>query len=51
MDDANTFTSKMLEALQDYDFALKVGQNGKELVKDEFNPIIQVKKIIDFCKE
>ena len=41
----------MLEALQDYDFALKVGQNGKELVKDEFNLIIQLKKIIDFCKE
>ena len=51
MDDANTVASKMLEALQDYDFALKVAQNGKKLVKDNFNPIIQVKKIIDFCKE
>jgi len=51
MDETSTFASKMLEALQDYEFALKVGQNGKELVKDEFNPIKQVKKIIDFCKE
>jgi hypothetical protein len=37
--------------LQDYDFAMKVAQNGKALVINEFSPIIQTKKIIDFCKE
>ncbi|MCX6252927.1 MAG: glycosyltransferase [Bacteroidia bacterium] len=47
----DTFAAKMLEALQDYDFAMKVAQNGKALVKDKFNPITQTKKIIDFCKE
>lgn len=35
---------------QDYGFAMKVAQNGKELVKNKFSPIIQTKKIIDFCK-
>jgi glycosyltransferase involved in cell wall biosynthesis len=46
----NTFASKMLEALQDYDFAMKVAQNGKELVKDKFNPLMQTQKMIDFFK-
>lgn len=48
--DQNTFASKMLEVLQDYDFAMKVAQKGKELVRVKFSPIIQTKKIIDFCK-
>ena len=42
---------KILEVLQDYDFALKVAESGKDLVRDKFSPIIQTKKIIDFCKE
>jgi glycosyltransferase involved in cell wall biosynthesis len=49
-DDPDEFALKILEALQDYDFAVKVGQNGKLLVKDKFNPITQTKMIIDFCK-
>jgi glycosyltransferase involved in cell wall biosynthesis len=49
--DPNTFASKMLEVLQDYDFAMKVAQNGKELVRDKFNPLTQTQKIIDFCKD
>lgn len=46
----DTIASKILEVLQDYDFAIKVGQNGKMLVNDKFNPITQTKKIINFCK-
>jgi glycosyltransferase involved in cell wall biosynthesis len=42
------FASKILEVLWDYDFAIRVAQNGKKLVKDKFNPIIQTMKIIDF---
>jgi glycosyltransferase involved in cell wall biosynthesis len=49
--DRNSFASKILEVLQDYNFAMKVAQNGKELVRDEFNPIKQTIKIIDFCKD
>lgn len=48
--DHNMVASKILEILQDYDFAIRVAQNGKMLVKDKFNPITQTKKIIDFCK-
>jgi glycosyltransferase involved in cell wall biosynthesis len=47
-DDPETIASKILEALQDYSFAMNVAQNGKELVRDKFNPIIQTKKILDF---
>jgi glycosyltransferase involved in cell wall biosynthesis len=50
VEDPDLFSSKILEALQDYDFAMKVGQNGKMLVNDKFNPIIQTKMAIDFCK-
>lgn len=49
--DAKTFGSKILEVLNDYNFALKVAQNGKELVRDKFNPFRQTQKIIDFCKD
>ena len=49
--DHNTFASKILSVLQDYDFAIKVAQNGKTLARDKFSPITQTKKIIDFCKE
>lgn len=49
-DEPHTFALKILEALQDYDFALKVAQKGKELVIEKFNPIIQTKRIIDFVK-
>jgi glycosyltransferase involved in cell wall biosynthesis len=51
MADHNSFASKILEVLQDYDFAMNVAENGKELVRDKFNPITQTKKIIDFCRE
>lgn len=47
--DPTFFASKMLEVFQDYEFALDVGQNGKALVKDKFDPKRQTKKVIDFC--
>ncbi len=47
----NTFAAKMLEVLQNYDFAMRVAQKGKDLVGDKFNPIKQCKLIIDFCKD
>ena len=50
MADPKIFATKILEALQDYDFALKVAENGQKLVREKFNPIIQTEKIIDFCK-
>jgi len=49
--DPESFALKMLEVLQDYDFALKVAQEGKDMVKKMFNPITQTKKIIDFCNK
>jgi glycosyltransferase involved in cell wall biosynthesis len=48
--DASAFSLKIIEVLQDYDFAMKVAQNGKELVREKFNPIVQTKKIIDYVK-
>ncbi len=48
--DPESVASKMIEALQDYDFAMKVAQEGKDMVKEMFDPIKQTKKIIDFCK-
>ena len=44
----SSYSIKILEVLQDYDFALKVAQKGKELVREKFNPIKQSKRIIDF---
>ena len=48
-DDPETVASKILEALQDYDFAIKVAQNGGKLARGKFNPFTQTKKIIDFA--
>jgi len=47
----NLFASKMLEVLQNYDFAMNVAKNGRELIRYKFSPIIQTKKIIDFSKK
>jgi glycosyltransferase involved in cell wall biosynthesis len=44
----DAFSSKIMEALLDNDFAMKVAQNGKELVAEVFNPLRQTQKIIDF---
>jgi len=49
MAEPNIFGSKMLEVLKDYDFAMKVARNGKELVREKFSPMKQAKIIIDFC--
>jgi glycosyltransferase involved in cell wall biosynthesis len=43
------FALKIMEVLQNYDFAIEVAKNGKSMVRDKFNPVIQTKKIIDFC--
>jgi glycosyltransferase involved in cell wall biosynthesis len=44
------FGLKILEALEDDIFSMRVAQKGKELVRDMFDPIIHTKKIIDFCE-
>lgn len=46
--DPNIIASKMLEVLQDYDFAMKVALKGKDLVREKFSFIKQTQKIIDF---
>lgn len=46
--DPEVFGLKILEALQDYGFAINVAQKGKELVREKFNPIIQTKSILNF---
>jgi hypothetical protein len=51
MAEPNSFGSKMLEVLEDYDFAMRVARNGKELVRDRFCPIKQTKMIIYFCMD
>ncbi|NOU18352.1 MAG: glycosyltransferase [Bacteroidales bacterium] len=50
-DDRNSFASKIIEVLEDYDFAMKVARRGQMLISDNFNPIIQTKRIIDFCTD
>lgn len=48
--DKEAFAPKIIEVLDNYEFALEVAQNGQALIKENFNPITQTKKIIDFCK-
>lgn len=50
MAEPNIFGSKILEVLENYDFAMEVAENGKELVREKFSPIKQTKMIIDFYK-
>jgi len=49
--DTKTIGSKINEVLGDYEFAVQVAQNGKELVKEKFNPDIQIKKILDYYND
>jgi glycosyltransferase involved in cell wall biosynthesis len=46
--DQSDFSFKILQVLQDYNFATRVAQSGKDLVLKEFNPIIQTHRIIDY---
>ncbi len=48
-DDPNSFYLKMDEALQEYEFALKVGERGKHFVMEKFDLLAQVKTLLDFC--
>jgi glycosyltransferase involved in cell wall biosynthesis len=45
------FALKITEVMDNYDFAMKVAQNGKELVSDKFSPVTQTRMIIDFYKD
>lgn len=49
--DADSLTDKIFEVLQNYEFALKVGEKGKQIAEKYFNNVIQTKKIIDFIEE
>jgi len=49
--DYKAFANKILEVLDNYDKAIKVGQKGKELAVNNFNPEKQTKMIIDFVSE
>lgn len=45
------FAAKMMEALRDIEKANKIGENGKSLVFNEFNFLVQSKNLEDFFKE
>ncbi|APF20143.1 glycosyl transferase group 1 [Caldithrix abyssi DSM 13497] len=47
-DSSEAFANKILEALNDYNFAKKIGENGKKLSMKEFNYIFQTKRLISF---
>ncbi len=49
--DYKAFADKILEVLDNYDKAIEVGQKGKELAVNSFNPEKQTKMIIDFVSE
>ncbi|MHA1251979.1 MAG: glycosyltransferase [Candidatus Helarchaeota archaeon] len=49
-DSSEAFANKILEALNDYNFAKKIGENGKKLSIKEFNYIYQTKNLINFFK-
>ncbi|MEN6292047.1 MAG: glycosyltransferase family 4 protein [Methanobacterium sp.] len=45
------FANKIIEVIENYDKAIEVGQKGKELAVNSFNPTTQAKMIIDFVSE
>lgn len=48
--DINTFSQKIDEIASNYECALKVGNEGKRLVYDDFNYLIQTKKILNIIQ-
>lgn len=50
-DSVESFYEKMFEALSNYDKALKIGLNGRELAKSIFDFKMQAKIMCDFIKE
>ena len=46
----NSLISKLKVVLNDYDAAIKIGRNGKKVVSEHFNYIIQTKHIKEFIK-
>jgi len=50
-DNPKAFADRLCDVFRDYDFALKVGQEGKKKVYHEFNYKVQTTKLIEFLEQ